>query len=339
MFDLNKIMRPNVAAMTAYSSARDEFSGSASVFLDANESPFGNWNRYPDPMQKMLKNRLSEVKNVAAENIFLGNGSDEIIDLLFRSFCRPGIDKALVFCPTYGMYEVSAALNDIELAEISLTADFQIPDVPDEILKNENLKLIFICSPNNPTGNTLHNIPEILRKFNGIVVVDEAYIDFADAPSLSERLSEFPNLVVLQTLSKAWGLAGIRIGIGMASEEILSVLNKVKPPYNISSVAQKKALKALADLGTHNTRLNLIKLQRNWLVAELKKLPFLSKIHPTQSNFILIESENYLAIYEYLIRNEIVVRNRNSVVKNSLRISIGKPEENARLIELLKQFQ
>ncbi len=340
MFDLTSLLRPNIAALRPYSSAREEFSGKAEIYLDANENPFGQWNRYPDPKQSKLRKKMSEIKKVAAENIFIGNGSDEIIDLLLRVFCEPRKDKILTFSPTYGMYSVCAALNDVALLEVALDENFQIDQKRlDPVLSEENLKLIFICSPNNPTGNNLDGIAEILEKFRGIVVVDEAYIDFSNQKSLVEKLDKFPNLVVLQTLSKAWSLAAARIGIGFASEQIVEILNRVKPPYNVSELNQNAAIEALNDVATFENRVKTILVQRFWLIAELRKLSVVKKIYPTQANFVLVEFSDADFVYQQLLRDGIIVRNRNSVVKNCLRISIGTPIENQKLIAKLQQFK
>ncbi|RZJ69512.1 histidinol-phosphate transaminase [Flavobacterium sp.] len=340
MFDLTTLIRPNIAALQPYSSARDEFSGKAEIYLDANENPFGQWNRYPDPTQFSLKKKLSEVKKIPMENIFIGNGSDEIIDLLLRVFCEPKKDKILTFMPTYGMYSVCAALNDVTLLEVALDENFQIDEKRlNSILSDENLKAIFLCSPNNPTGNTLDRIDKILENFNGIVVVDEAYIDFSDSESLLAKLEKYPNLVILQTLSKAWGLAAARIGIGFASAEIVQVLDRVKPPYNVSQLNQDAAISALDDVATFENRLKTLIVQRFWLISELEKLQIVKKVYPTQANFVLAEFTDADLVYENLLADGIIVRNRNSVVKNCLRISVGTPTENQLLIAKLQQLK
>jgi histidinol-phosphate aminotransferase len=335
MFQLEKIIRPNIFALKPYSSARDEFKGKDGIFLDANENPFGNLNRYPDPYQKTLKEKLSALKNISTENIFIGNGSDEVIDLVFRIFCIPGKDKAIVCPPTYGMYEVSANINDVEIISIPLNENFQL-DV-EKILKTE-AKIIFLCSPNNPTANNLENIETIIQKFNGIVFVDEAYIDFSLQESLLQKVNDYPNLIVSQTLSKAWGRAAIRIGIAYAIKEIISFYNKVKPPYNVSQINQYEAIKALDDMDIFTKNKNTILAQRTWLVEQLSSLSFVEKIYPSDANFVLVKTKNANAIYQKLVEEKIVVRNRHSVVENCLRITVGEPFENVKLIDALKNI-
>lgn len=338
MFNLQKIVRKNILDLKPYSSARDEFSGENAVFLDANENPFGDLNRYPDPHQKVLKSRISNIKNIPAENIFLGNGSDEVIDILYRMFCNPGQDEVILCPPTYGMYEVSANINNVKIKNIPLNPDFQL-DV-DSILKQktEYSKLIFICSPNNPSGNSLSNITTILENFGGIVVVDEAYIDFSNQPSFLKMLQTFPNLIVMQTLSKAWGLAAVRIGMAFASAEIISLMNKVKPPYNISKINQEAALQTLENEEYFNKNRTEILTQRDWLIQELSSMNLVKKIYPSDANFLLIEVENATEIYTKLVSKNVIVRNRSSVVRNTLRITVGTPEENQKLIEELKKL-
>lgn len=339
MFDLKKLIRPNIAALRPYSSARDEFSGSEGVFLDANENPFGELNRYPDPYQRQLKEKLSELKGLPAANMFLGNGSDEVIDLLFRIFCRPGLDRALTFTPTYGMYRVSAGINDVELLELGLNKDFDLDeDLVTKALNQENLKLIFLCSPNNPTGNTLsrESVEKLIRAFKGLVIVDEAYADFCEEPSWKERLEEFPNLVVMQTLSKAWGLAAARVGMAFASTEIIGLLNKVKPPYNISGPNQVAALQALNDRENFQKRLGTIKREKARLLDELSALRLIRKIYPSSANFFLVDVANADRLYHRLLQQKIVLRNRSSQIENCLRITVGTPAENDKLIEALK---
>jgi histidinol-phosphate aminotransferase len=336
MKDIKKLIRPNILALRPYSSARDEFKGKDGIFLDANENPFGNLNRYPDPYQKTLKEKLSALKNISTENIFIGNGSDEVIDLVFRIFCTPGKDKAIVCPPTYGMYEVSANINDVEIISIPLNENFQL-DV-EEILKTE-AKIIFLCSPNNPTANNLGNIETIIQKFNGLVFLDEAYIDFSTQESLLQKVNDYPNLIVSQTLSKAWGRAAIRIGIAYASKEIISYYNKVKPPYNVSQINQYEAIKALDDMDTFTKNKNTILAQRTWLVEQLSSLSFVEKIYPSDANFVLVKTKNANAIYQKLVEEKIVVRNRHSVVENCLRITVGEPFENVKLIDSLKKIE
>jgi len=339
MFSLEKIVRPNILALKPYSSARDEFKGTATAYLDANENPFGTLNRYPDPLQKQLKDKLAEIKSVSAENIFVGNGSDEAIDLCFRIFCEPAKDKALTFTPTYGMYRVSADINNVELTEVPLTEDFQIDiDTALPLLKDEQLKLVFLCSPNNPTGNILNDVETILQNFNGIVVVDEAYIDFANAASLSQKLVQYPNLVVLQTLSKAWGLAAARVGLAFANAPVINLLNKVKPPYNISRINYEAALVALENADAVEKQKQVLLSERENLISALAQLPITKKIYPTDANFVLVEVTDADGIYNALVQKGIILRNRNTVVPGCLRITIGTPEENTLLINTLKSL-
>lgn len=339
MFDLEKLLRPNIAKLRPYSSARDEFYGSEGVFLDANENPYGTLNRYPDPYQRQLKQEISKLKDLPAESIFTGNGSDEAIDLLYRIFCRPGLDRALSFTPTYGMYKVSAAINDVEMIELPLNEAFDLDDqLVQQALSRQNLKLVFLCSPNNPTGNSLSrsSITSLLEKFPGIVVIDEAYADFNSEASWLEELSGYPNLVVLQTFSKAWGLAAARVGMAFASAEIISVFNKLKPPYNLSSLNQQAALAALSDKGRYEEQLQLIKSEKERLQKALSKLRLIRKIYASEANFLLVEVPDADRLYQRLLSQKLVVRNRNSQVRNCLRLSIGTPEENDKLIKALQ---
>ena len=337
---INKLVRKNILSLKPYSSARDEFSGSEGVFLDANENPFGQLNRYPDPHQKALKKRLSEIKKLPVEYIFVGNGSDEVIDLTFRIFCNPGTDKALTFTPTYGMYEVSAAINDIELIKIPLTRTFQIDfDALENYLGDENLKLIFICSPNNPTANSIENIEKVLQKFNGMVIVDEAYIDFSRGGSFLDKIETYPNLIVMQTFSKAWGLAAARVGMAYANSEVISFYNKVKPPYNVSEPNQKAAISALADVAGYEQRKSVILGQRTWLENQLPALAVVKKIYPSDANFLLVEMTVANKIYNELVNRKVITRNRHSVIENCIRITVGSPEENQKLIDALKKIK
>ena len=339
MTDIQQLIRPNIRSLQPYSSARYEFSGSEGVFLDANENPFGDWNRYPDPLQTQLKFKLSDIKSVPSDNIFIGNGSDEIIDLCFRLFCEPGNDKALTFVPTYGMYEVSAAINNVELIQLPLEEDFQIDcHKTRPTLNDPNLKLIFVCSPNNPTGNSIDGTEWLLENFHGIVVVDEAYIDFSKKESLSKKIVKYPNLIVLQTLSKAWGLAAARIGLAITNPEIISYLNKIKPPYNISQLNQNVAIEVLNDSKSFDFKKKIILQQKAIVVTALSKLDFVANIHPSETNFLMIEVINADAIYNQLIDHKIIIRNRNKVLKNYLRITIGTPEENNALLDALKKI-
>ena len=340
MFQLEKIVRNNILNLKPYSSARDEYTGKDAVFLDANENPFGELNRYPDPHQTALKQKLCSIKSVSEENIFIGNGSDEVIDIAYRTFCEPGKDKALTFSPTYGMYDVSAAINNIELIKIPLTKDFQLDfELMNKYIDDENLKLIFICSPNNPSGNILNNIEDVLKRFKGIVFVDEAYIDFSEADSYISKLNLYPNLIISQTFSKARGLAAVRVGTAFASKEIISLYNKVKPPYNVSKLNQEAALQSLEDQQQFEQNKNNILLQRSFLQKELEKITLVKKIYPTDANFMLVEVEDADKIYTELVNQKVITRNRNGVVKNCIRITVGSEEENLQLIKSLKEIQ
>ncbi|MCB9202571.1 MAG: histidinol-phosphate transaminase [Flavobacteriales bacterium] len=339
--NIASLVRENIKKLSPYSSARDEYSGSEGVFLDANENPFGNLNRYPDPYQKELKKKIAEIKNIDAKNIFLGNGSDEVIDVIYRTFCNPSEDKALTFSPTYGMYKVGSEINDIELTEIPLKDNFQIDlDKLNPFLEEVFYKVIFICSPNNPTGNAIdvRDIEFILENFNGIVVVDEAYIDFSSQGSFLKKIEEYPNLIVMQTFSKAYGLANVRVGMAFTNEEILSYFNKVKPPYNISGINQKAVLDKLNDIEKVNAEIAEILTQRDFLINELKQIQKVKHIYPTDANFILVEMEDGNYTYNELVNHKIIIRNRSGVVKNCVRITVGNKEENQKLIEKLKEL-
>ncbi|QNF35075.1 histidinol-phosphate transaminase [Adhaeribacter swui] len=348
MFKLSNLVRPNIRGMKPYSSARDEFKGEASVFIDANENNLGSmaanqhYNRYPDPHQKALKARIAEIKEVRPEQIFLGNGSDEAIDLLIRLVCQPGHDQILAFGPTYGMYEVSANLNDVELRQVKLDADFQLNRNMLQGQIHSETKIVFICSPNNPSGNLINRdiIEYILQSFNGLVVIDEAYIDFSSEESWTKRLADFPNLVVLQTFSKAWGMAALRLGMAFASEEIISFLNKIKPPYNINEATQEIALQALQNTDRLHQMISEIKENRAELIKNLKKLSVVKKVYPSDANFVLAEVTDANTIYNYLLEAGIVVRNRTTQPGcfNCLRISVGTKEENEKLVKTLKYF-
>lgn len=348
MFSLNNILRQNIKNLTPYSSARDEYQGEASVFLDANENAFGSpldeaYNRYPDPLQYNVKKRLSSIKGVPIPNIFLGNGSDEAIDILFRSFCKPGVDNVILVPPTYGMYEVSANINDIATKKVPLTEDFQLnlEGIAEAI--DEHTKLIFICSPNNPTGNSINrdDVETLLANFDGIVVVDEAYINFSRQKTFIQELTEYANLVILQTLSKAWGLAGLRVGMAFASEEIIEVMNKVKPPYNINEASQQLALKALNNVDQVNNWIKETLAQRDFLVLELKKFEFVLDIYPSDANFILVKTSDPKSIYNFLVEKGIIVRDRSKIdlCAGCLRITVGTPDENKILIETLQNYK
>lgn len=348
MFDINQIIRPNIKNLKPYSSARDEFKGEASVYLDANENSFGSplpqaYHRYPDPMQYAVKMRLSEIKGVPARNIFLGNGSDEAIDILFRSFCEPGTDNVIIVPPTYGMYEVSANINNVELKKVPLTADYQLnlEGIAEAI--DKNTRLIFICSPNNPTGNSINreDIETVLANFKGIVIIDEAYINFSRQKTFIQELTEYANLVILQTLSKAWGLAGLRVGMAFASEEIIEVFNRVKPPYNINEASQTLALEALQNTEQVNEWIKQTLQERDHLVLALKKFDIVLDIYPSDANFVLVKTIDANKIYEFLVSKGIIVRNRTKIelCEGCLRITVGTPLENEILINTLKEFK
>jgi len=341
--DIQKLLRENIRHLQPYSSARDEFKGEASVYLDANENPYNSpFNRYPDPLQWEVKGHISRIKNVPPENIFLGNGSDEPIDLLYRAFCEPRLDNVVAIEPTYGMYKVSAAINDIEYRKVLLDEDFQFST--EKLLSASNLytKIIWLCSPNNPTGNSLNRneVISLLKSFEGIVVLDEAYIDFASESSFSEFLTQYPNLVILQTFSKAWGNAAIRLGMAFASIEIIAVLNKIKYPYNINILTQKHAINALKSPEQVKEWVKILLAERSVLINSLKKLPMVVHVYPTDANFVLVKVSNANATYHQLVDRSIIVRNRNSVTlcNDCLRITVGTPEENKILLEELKKL-
>ncbi|MBW8684126.1 histidinol-phosphate transaminase [Chitinophaga rhizophila] len=348
MFDLNSLLRDNIKRLVPYSTARDEFKGEASVFLDANENSFGsplpvNYNRYPDPMQWKVKYKLADIKGVPPQNIFLGNGSDEVIDVLYRSFCRPGVDNVVLFPPTYGMYEVSANINDVIVRKVSLTPDYQIDMAALQEAVDEHTKLIFICSPNNPTGNSIKraDIEMILNNFDGIVVVDEAYINFARQKTFIAELTEYPNLVVMQTLSKAWGLAALRVGMAFAGEEIINVLNKVKPPYNINQAAQDLVLEALDNITQVNEWIRETVVERDKLAAGLIQLPQVLEVYPSDANFLLAKTTDAKGIYNHLVEKGIIVRDRSKVelCNGCLRITVGTPDENTVLLQTIAEVQ
>ena len=344
-FDLQKLVRSHIADLRPYSSARDEFDSVERevVYLDANENPFDNGvNRYPDPQQRKLKEVISSRKGVAANQLLLGNGSDEVLDLIFRVFCIPNQDKIIVIPPTYGMYKVLANINCITLDEVPLNDDFQlvIKDIMNQV--STQTKAIFLCSPNNPSGNSFRreDIITLLQSFTGLVVIDEAYIDFSTQKSLVSDLSSYPNLIITQTLSKAYGLAGIRLGICIASEEIIDILNKIKPPYNINSLTQKRAISALADWDTTQGQITQLIAERKGLFAQLEKISFVEKVYPSDANFLLVRVDDANKRYTQLIENDIVVRNRSNQVgcENCLRFSVGTPQENRILIETLNRL-
>lgn len=348
MFSINNIIRENIKNLTPYSSARDEFKGEASVYLDANENAYGSpleqqYNRYPDPLQYKVKKRLSDIKGVPPRNIFLGNGSDEAIDILFRSFCNPGVDNVILVPPTYGMYEVSANINDVATKKVLLTEDYQLNMEGIAEAIDKHTKIIFICSPNNPTGNSINrdDIETLLANFNGLVVVDEAYINFSRQKTFIQELTEYANLVVLQTLSKAWGLAGLRVGMAFASEEIIEVMNKVKPPYNINEASQELALQALQNVEQVNGWIKETLAQRDKLVLTLKDFDFVLDIYPSDANFILVKTTDPKAIYNFLVEKGIIVRDRSKVdlCEGSLRITVGTPVENDILLNTLQEYK
>jgi histidinol-phosphate aminotransferase len=342
MFDLKKLVRDNVKALKPYSCARDEYHGRDGIFLDANENPYGALNRYPDPYQKELKASISNIKGVPEDMIFLGNGSDEIIDLCFRIFCKPGIDKALTFSPSYGMYEVSASANDVNIIKIPLDKNFQV-NFNEVIpwLSDVTLKLILICSPNNPTGNCIDRnvLEQIVENFDGIVLVDEAYIDFADKSSLLDRITSFRNLIVMQTFSKAFGLASVRVGMAFTSPDIIHYFNKIKPPYNISTINQKAVLQKLGKINEYKIQVRKIKEERERLTVALGKVPFIKQVFPSDANFLLIKVKDAGFIYNTLVDRGIIVRNRSSVIDNCLRITVGTKTENNELIKALKTIE
>lgn len=347
MFDVNDIIRPNIKELKPYSSARDEFKGEASVYLDANENAFGsplpaNFNRYPDPLQFKVKEKISALKGVPTQNIFLGNGSDEAIDVLFRIFCEPGLDNVIICPPTYGMYEVSANINNVAIQKVNLLPSFDL-DV-EGILEaiNPNTKLLFICSPNNPTGNSFHpdDVELLLEKFKGVVVIDEAYINYSRQKSAIRLLTEYANLVVLQTFSKAWGLAGLRLGMAFAPLAIIDYMNKVKPPYNVGQPTQDLAIEALDGREWVNAHILETVKQRSALMEAVTKLEMTEKIYPSDANFFLVKVKQAKPVYDYLAAQGIIVRDRSKVTlcEGCLRITVGTPEENEQLIEALNKF-
>jgi histidinol-phosphate aminotransferase len=347
MFDLDRLLRDNIRQLVPYSSARDDFKGDARVFLDANEnslgSPLTKWyNRYPDPHQWKVKEALGKVKGIRPEHIFLGNGSDECIDLLYRAFCVPGQDNVIINPPTYGMYEVSAHINDVEVRRAVLLDDFQLDLVHLERLVDANTKIIWICSPNNPTANSINrqDIEVVLNNFSGLVVIDEAYINFSRYRSFIQELADYPNLVVLQTMSKAWGLAGLRLGMAFASEGIIDIYNKVKPPYNINQATQELALKALEEVGQVNEMIKALVTMREELARDLASLPFVLTVYPSDANFLLVRTADAHSVYDYLLGDGIVVRDRSKVdlCAGCLRITVGTAKENEDLVAALRGY-
>ena len=362
MFKIELLLRENIKKLKPYSSARHEFTRDAKVFLDANENAFGapvdlggvydersrsaqsdkGYNRYPDPLQEELKGKISLIKGVPAHNIFLGNGSDEAIDLLYRAFCNPGKDNVIIVPPTYGMYEVSANINDVEVRKVNLTPEFQLDVEKISEMVDDNTKILWICSPNNPTGNSMdrEDIEFVLNNFGGIVVVDEAYVNYSRQRSFISELTEYPNLVVLQTFSKAWGLAGVRVGMLFASEAIVEIMNKIKPPYNVGSPAQQIALNALENIEQVNAWIKITVGERDRLVRALGQLSFVKKIYPSDANFLLVKVEDARKVYDYLAEKGIVVRDRSKVelCEECLRITVGTAEENTIVIDVLNKF-
>jgi histidinol-phosphate aminotransferase len=347
MFNLDALVRTNIRTLKPYSSARDEFKGEASIFLDANENSLGSplvkwYNRYPDPLQLKVKEKIAFIKKIPVDQIFLGNGSDEAIDLLYRCFCEPGIDEVVIFPPTYGMYEVSANINNVKLNRVPLTEQFQLDLEALEQAIKPSTKIIWICSPNNPTGNSIDReaIEMILNNFDGLVVIDEAYINFSRQKSWLSDLQDYPNLVILQTLSKAWGLAGIRLGMAFASPEIIGYLNKVKPPYNISEPVQELAIKALDEIGQVNDMIVTLVNERQNMVTSLLQNEEVLTIYPSDANFLLVKFKDASGLYKYFVDQGIVVRDRSNVVlcEGCLRITVGTPQENQKLLGSLNSF-
>ena len=341
--DIERYVRGCIAKLTPYSTARDEYQGELGVFLDANESPYENgYNRYPDPHQKALKAQVAALKGVRAENIFIGNGSDEAIDILFRAFCKPGVDNVILVPPTYGMYEVSANINDVHIRKVNLTEDYQLnlDGIADAI--DMHTKMIFVCSPNNPTGNSINrqDIETLLVNFKGLVIVDEAYVNYSKQQSFTKDLAEFPNLVILQTLSKAWGLAALRLGMAFASKEIISIFNKIKPPYNINQATQDLVLKALDSVETVNEWIKETVLEREALSAALLEIDQVASITASDANFILVKLAEPRELYNFLVSQGIIVRDRSKVelCEGCLRVTVGVPEENIKVLEAIKQF-
>lgn len=341
--ELNKLLRKNIQSLKPYSSARDEYTGDAMVFLDANENPFNEpYNRYPDPLQRTVKEKVAALKKVTPNNIFLGNGSDEPIDLLIRAFCEPGLDNIVTINPTYGMYQVAADISGIELRKVSLTEEYELDKEAVLAATNQNTKLIFLCSPNNPTGNSLNKetMLELAKSFEGIVVIDEAYIDFAPGKTLINELEHNSNLVILQTFSKAWGMAGIRLGMAFANPELIGVLNKIKYPYNLNILTQQKALELLDKKVTVQKWVKLLIAEREKMAELLAELPFVIKVYPSDANFLLVKMYDARGVYDFLVEEGIIVRDRSNVhlCSDSLRITIGTSEENESLLNTLKKL-
>ena len=348
MFDLNTLLRDSVRALKPYSTARDEFKGRAEVFLDANENPYGSpvgdgLNRYPDPLHRDLKAKIAEIKGVRPEQIFLGNGSDEGIDLVYRAFCEPGLDEVITMPPTYGMYQVSAEINNVAAKQVWLKPDFSI-DVP-AVLEavSAATKAIFVCSPNNPSGNSMpqNQVVQLLENFDGIVVVDEAYIDFAEQESMLPLLDRYPNLLVTQTFSKAWGLAALRLGVSYASEAIINVLNKIKPPYNVNEMTKRMVFDALEQSDEMQKLVSQTISERKRMDYELRRLSFVETVFPSDANFLLVRVHNARAVYNYLLERGIVIRDRSTqpLCEQSLRFTVGTPKENGLVLAALRTFE
>lgn len=347
-FELERLVRNNIRTLKPYSSARSEFEGSAEIFLDANENSFGSpagdgYNRYPDPLQKELKDHIAKIKKLDTSHIFVGNGSDEAIDILFRIFCEPGNDEVITCPPTYGMYRVSAEINDVLVREVPLTTQFGLDIEGIKSAISERTKMLFICSPNNPTGNLMKReaIIKLAGLFDGIVAVDEAYIDFARQPSFSTELEHFPNIVVLQTFSKAWGMAGLRVGSAFASADIVELMNRVKPPYNVSGIAQTAIIDAMRESDSVDRWVGEIVGQRKRLARELTTFRFVMEVYPSDANFLLVRVMNARSVYRHLVGENIVVRDRSTVLlcDDCLRITVGTPSENDQLMEALSLFK
>lgn len=341
--NIDTLVRPNIKALSPYSSARSEFKGKAEIFIDANENPFETGlNRYPDPLQWRLKEVISKQKQIPVENIFLGNGSDEVIDLVIRIFCEPRVDHILTLPPTYGMYKVSAGIADIAVKEVLLTPDFQ-PRVDETLAAADaHTKILFLCSPNNPTANDMEadRIQALLAQFQGIVVIDEAYIDFSKQESFIQQVKNYPNLIVMQTFSKAWGLAGIRLGMAFADAGIIQYFNKVKPPYNVNQLTQGAALKALQDADTQVKWVNTLLSERKGLEQQLEKFSFVKKVFPSDANFIMAQVDQPIALYQFLVQRGIIVRDRSKVplCDGCLRFTVGRPDENQALLAALNAY-
>lgn len=334
--------RPCIRSLVPYSSAKDEYTGSDAMFLDANENPFGTYNRYPDPQQRKLKEVLAKQANLKTNQVFVGNGSDEVIDLLLRIFCEPGKDKIAAFSPTYGMYDVSASIHNVEIVKTRLDKNYDIVDVDlSSVLYGSDIKILFLCSPNNPTGNNLdlQAMINLITEFEGIVCVDEAYIEFSEQQSLADWVNNFDNLVVSRTMSKARGLAGARVGYAYANSQIIALFNKVKPPYNVSALNQNEALRVLENTDVFEMRRNILLDERSKLIEQLNNIKTVKKIYPTSANFILIEVTDANSLYQQLLERNIIVRNRSKQVPNTLRISVGTPEENQQLLKALNEIE